>query len=87
MNMSQGQVVFISRNQGMIVVQHDDGFAVVELLGSEGEFSNGDVVRGDWGALGGEPIFKCGDEHDAYFQGSWGAVTRAVSIARKTGGG
>ena len=85
--MAQGQFVFVSRNQGMIVVRHDDGFAVVELLGSEGEFSKGDVVRGDWDALGGEPIFECGDEHDAYYQGSWGSANQAVSVARNKGGG
>jgi hypothetical protein len=85
--MARGQVIFVSRNQGVIVVQHDDGFAVVELLGSEGEFVAGDVVRGDWGALGGEPIFKDGEGHDAYFQGSWGSAAQALSIARNTGGG
>ena len=85
--MAQGHVVFISRNQGMIVVQHNDGFAVVELLGSEGEFSVGDVVRGDWNALGGEPIFKDRERHDAYYQGSWGSAEHAVQIARNSGGG
>lgn len=85
--MTQGKIVFVSRNKGMIVVQHTDGFAVVELLGSEGEFSKEDVVTGDWDALGREPIYKCGDEHDAYYQGSWGSVNHAMSIARNTGGG
>jgi len=85
--MVQGQVVFVSRNQGMLVVQHDDGFAVVELLGSEGEFVTGDIVRGDWAAQGGEPIFKDGEGHDAYFQGNWASADQALSIARNTGGG
>lgn len=85
--MAQGQVVFVSRNQGMIVAHHDDGFTVVELLGSEGKFENGDVVKGDWDEVGGELIFKDGDEHDAYFQGTWGSDTHAISMARNTGGG
>lgn len=85
--MTQGQVVFVSRNQGVIVIQHDDGFAVIELLGNEGEFQTGDVVKGDWDASGGEPIFKDGGEFDAYVQGTWGSAARAVEIARKTGGG
>lgn len=85
--MTQGTVVFASPNQGVIVVQHDDGYAVVELLGSEGEFETGDVVKGDWDGLGGEPIFKDGKAHDAYFQGNWGAASQAISIARNIGGG
>ena len=85
--MAKGQVIFVSRNQGMIVIQHSDGFAVVELLGSEGKFTKGDVVLGDWDALGGEPIFYRGEEHDAYFQGSWGSAQQAISIARDTVGG
>ncbi len=85
--MYRGQVVFVSRNKGMIVIQHDDGFTVIELLGSEGEFQTGDVVKGDWDALGSEPIYKDGDEYDAYFQGTWGAADNAIRIARQTGGG
>lgn len=85
--MAGGQVVFVSLNRGMIVVQHNDGFAVVELLGSEGELQIGDDVKGDWDALGGEPIFKDDDEHDAYFQGNWGSAALAVEIARNAGGG
>jgi len=85
--MARGQVMFVSRNQGMIVIAHENGFALVELLGSEGEFQVGDTVRGDWDALGGEPIFKDGEEHDAYYQGNWGAASHPIQIARNTGGG
>jgi hypothetical protein len=84
---SSGQVIFVSRNFGMLVVQHSDGFAVVELLGSEGEIVVGDTVRGDWDALGGEPIFKEAEAYDAYFQGNWGNKLAALKIARNTGGG
>ncbi|WP_310541589.1 hypothetical protein [Phenylobacterium sp.] len=85
--MSEGQVVFVSGNQGMIVVRHSDGFAVVELLGSEGEFGISDVVTGDWNALGSEPIYRDRRMYDAYFQGSWGSSAQAIMIARNTGGG
>jgi hypothetical protein len=84
---STGQVVFVSRNGGMIVVHHDDGYAVVELLGDEGSLSVGEQVKGDWQALGGEPLFAGGETLDAYFQGSWGSSDAAVQIARNTGGG
>jgi hypothetical protein len=85
--MVDGQVVFVSRNQGMIVVRHEDGFAVVELLGSEGELTVGDSVSGVWNALGGEKIRAHGDSHDVYMQGNWGVLQAAVDVARNTGGG
>ena len=85
--MARGQVIFVSRNQGMIVVQHDDGFAVVELLGSEGDLAVGDAVVGDWSALGREEVRAHGESHAAYFQGNWGARQAAIDTARRTGGG
>lgn len=45
--MAAGQVVFVSRNQGIIVVRHDDGFTVVELNGDEESVVLGDRVSGD----------------------------------------
>ncbi|GEM_PF-2162800 len=85
--MTSGTVVFVSRNQGMIVVQHAQGFAVVELLGSEGEIERGDQLRGDWLALGGETFWKASEAYDAYFQGCWGNGEAAVAMARRIGGG
>lgn len=85
--MASGTVIFVSRNQGMIVVQHAQGFSVVELLGGEGEIERGDQLRGDWLALGGETIRKGGEDYDAYFQGCWCSVDSAVAMARHIGGG
>jgi len=85
--MKHGQVIFVSKNQGMIVVQHDDGFAVVELLGGEGEITQGDVVSGSWNALGGEFIIANGERYDVYMQGNWGSREGAIKNARQTGGG
>jgi hypothetical protein len=82
-----GTVVFISRNQGILVVQHERGFSVVELLGSEGEFSKGDRLNADWLAVGGETFIRSGAKYDAYFQGCWGNGLAAVQVARKIGGG
>lgn len=80
--MSVGRVVYVSRNFGMLVVQHADGFTVVEMLGSEGEIVRGDHVRhGDWLALGGETIRCNGESYDAFFQGCWGDPNQAVRIA------
>jgi hypothetical protein len=84
---TEGQVIFVSRNMGMLVVRHDDGFAVVELLGDEGEISVGDQVAGDWSALGDEPLSSHGRTFDAYFQGNWGSKEAALKVARNTGGG
>ena len=84
---SNGQVILVSKNGGMVVVHHDDGYAVVELLGDEGTVRVGDMVQGDWNALGGEPLFADGETLDSYFQGNWGSRDAAIQIARNTGGG
>ena len=87
--MPSGRVRFVSPNKGMIVVSHDDGYTVVELLGSEGEFAVGDEVSGNWSAVGGEPIYSHSSRipRDAYFQGTWPTFEGAARVARTTGGG
>jgi len=85
--MTAGLVVFVSRSLGMLVVRHDQGFSVVELLGSEGEIERGDNLSGDWMALGGETIFKDGEAYGAHLQGCWGNPNAAIDVARRTGGG
>lgn len=86
--METGIVQFVSGNGGMMVVSHDDGFAVVELIGSEGEFAVGDSVGADWSELGGGHIYRAGvrDRYDVYFQGSWATFAAARQIAVNTGG-
>jgi hypothetical protein len=85
--MAIGTVVFVSRNGGMIVVQHDQGFTLAELLGGEGEIERGDRLRGDWMSLGGDSLYKGGDEYDAVIQNIYGRVDAAVMAARRMGGG
>jgi len=87
--MATGRIAFISRSQGMLVVSHDDGHTVVELLGHEGELGLGEQVSGDWDALGGEPLYSAHSRkrYDAYFQGTWPSFEAAARIARNTGGG
>ncbi len=62
-----GQVIFDSRNGAMLVVRHDDGFALIEMLGDEGAIAVGAEVRGDWNAVADEPIFCEGRRYDAFF--------------------
>ncbi len=83
--MSEGRVVFVSRNGAMLVVQHDEGFAVVEMLGDEGQIVVGDHVHGDWRAVASEPIRRDDEVFDAFFQGCWGDPQQAVRIARGVG--
>jgi len=85
--MSRGQIVFVSRNGAMLVVQHEDGFTVVEMLGDEGVLQVGDQVLGDWTAVASEPIRRDGDLFDACFQGCWGNPNAAIQAARDAGGG
>lgn len=73
----------------MIVVSHDDGHTIVELIGNEGAIEVGDAVFGDWHALGGEPIKMAGEDEafDAFYQGCWPSLEAAIRVARNTGGG
>lgn len=82
-----GEVVFVSRNQGMLVVRSDEGFTVVELLGDEGFVQVGDRALGDWSANGGETITVRRQRLDAYFQATYGNPQMAVAMARRLGGG
>lgn len=84
---THGEVIFVSRNGGMLVVHHDDGYAVVELLGNEGAVEIGDRVSGDWDAVEGETPHTEQGRLDTYFQGSWGGREAAIEVARQTGGG
>lgn len=85
--MSRGRVVFVSRNGAMLVVQSDDGFTLVEMMGDEGQIEQGDYVYGDWTAVAGEPIRRGEETFDAFFQGCWGNSQIPVQMARNTGGG
>lgn len=71
----------------MLVVQHENGFALVELLGGEGEIAAGDDVRADWDALGGEVLLRGGDRFDGFLEGSWADHRVPLGMARNMGGG
>jgi hypothetical protein len=65
-----GTVVAVSKNRAALTVSNDKGWTVVELIGSEGEIAAGDIVFGDWQALGGEDLIFNGKPFSAYFQGT-----------------
>lgn len=79
--MPSGRVIWVSKNGGMLVVQHEDGYTVVEMLGDEGAVAVADYVSGDWDANGDEPIRRGSDRYDAYFQGTWGSREDAIKAA------
>ena len=83
----RGTVIYVSPNFAMAVVQHDDGFAVMEVLG--GETARGDEVDGDWDAVGGETITNVtkGEKMDVFLEGSWGSQQTAIAKAARMGGG
>ncbi|MDR7117402.1 hypothetical protein [Caulobacter sp. BE254] len=85
--MATGQVVFVSRNGGMIVVQHGDGFTLAELLGDEGAISVGDILTANWTEVAGETIHGQTQQFDAFFEGSWGNPRIPVEMAMRIGGG
>lgn len=49
---------------------HDEGWAVVELIGREGDIAVGDAVLGDWQAVAGEDLIFNGETFSVFFQGT-----------------
>ena len=84
--MASGRVIFVSGNGAMVVVKHNDGYALVEMIGDEGALSVGDTCAADWAALGGETIRSNGNRYDGYLQGSWGNREIPVRMAVNMGG-
>ena len=84
---TSGKVIFVSRNGAMIVVRHDNGYALVELLGDEGLVELGERVSGDFSAEGSEPLSTPHGRLDTVFQGSWGVKEIPVQMAKQSGGG
>jgi hypothetical protein len=67
---TSGTVVAVSANKAALAVSNDEGWTVVELIGSEGEIGVGDVVLGDWKAVGSEDLIFNGQKFRAIFQGT-----------------
>lgn len=85
--MENGSVIYISPQQNMLVISHDEGFSVVELLGDEGFIERGDTLMADWSELGSGTICRGAERFDVYFQGTWVSAEQAIHIAYRTGGG
>ncbi len=60
-----GIVVFIPAD-GFLVVKHDLGHTVVELIEDAVDISCGDRIGGDWSGPCGS-VYKLGIEHDAHY--------------------
>jgi hypothetical protein len=69
----------------MLVVRHDDGYALIEMLGDEGAITVSAQVRGDWNAVASEPIFCNGQRYDAFFQGNWPERETPIRLASGVG--
>ena len=82
MAVREGRVVFFGRAGGMLVVQGEDGFTLVEMPGQKGEIAVGNMAWGDLDAQGGEPLSGGLDRFDAYFQGTSGAPDVPLRMAR-----
>lgn len=80
-----GRVVFISRNGAMLVVENDNGYALVEMLGNEGEIPVGAQVTADWDAVASEPMFSGSQRFEVYLQGNT-TLDEAIRLAREAGG-
>lgn len=76
-----GTVAFITKH-GVLVVRHDDGYAVVEIMEGEHVIGRGDEVGASWIGRGGDNLFRLGVEHQAFFHGNYEDQQEAVHIAQ-----
>lgn len=65
-----GTVVAVSKNKAALAVSNEEGWTVVELIGSEGKIAAGDSVFGDWQATGSEDLIFNGEPFSACFHGT-----------------
>jgi hypothetical protein len=65
-----GTVMAISKNKAALAVSNDYGWTVVELIGSEGEIRAGDIVSGDWEAVGSQHVTLIRKKYSAIFRGT-----------------
>ena len=69
----------------MLVVQNDNGFALVEMLGREGEIPINVNVAADWDAVASATMYFGDQEFDVYMQGNM-SLSEAVRLARQAAG-
>ena len=77
---TSGIVVFIPKD-GFIVVKHDRGFTVIELIEDAVDISRGDRIGGDWSGPCGS-VYKLGIEYDAHYSPLDGDLETAVERAQ-----
>jgi hypothetical protein len=66
-----GTVVAVSKNKAALAVSNEEGWTVVELIGSEGKIAVDDTVFArDWLAVGSEDLIFNDEVFSAYFQGT-----------------
>jgi hypothetical protein len=54
-----GTVEDVSKNKAALAVSNEEGWTVVELIGSEGKIAVGDtVIARDWLAVGSEELYS-----------------------------
>src|SRR5208283_4840076 len=78
MNRKSGTVEAVSKNKAALAVSNDEGWTVVERIGSEGEIAAGDIVFGDWQALGGETRFAGTQEKSGNWRQNRDSASRQV---------
>jgi hypothetical protein len=81
---TSGTVMAISKNKAALAVSNENGWTVVELIGSEGEIAVGDIVSGDWGKHGGQDLILNRRKFSAYFQGI-GSKRWALGLVNRWG--
>ncbi|HZO46422.1 MAG TPA: hypothetical protein VFB68_11045 [Xanthobacteraceae bacterium] len=78
---SQGKAVSVTHDGRLLIVKHQDGYCLIEMIGSASELSIGDTILGQWDA-GGTVVLRGNEIFDCRFQGSWVSLEEAVATAR-----
>jgi hypothetical protein len=68
-------------SQHLIVVEHKQGFTVVELVSAQRGIEAGDQVGTLQVSLGEGDLFKMGMRYGAFFHRSWSSLEEAVDAA------
>jgi hypothetical protein len=83
---SQGKIVHVTESRVMLIVQHQNGYCLIEMTGNAKRLGIGDVLLGQWDQAGGEVVLRGNEIFDCRFQGTWVSFEEALATARRATG-
>jgi hypothetical protein len=83
---SQGKIAYVAQDGVMVIVQHQHGYCLIEMIGGARKLSIGDVLLGQWDEAGGKLVLRGNEIFDCRFQGTWINFDEALATARRATG-